>query len=55
VEPLVFDIEEVECRMSDIEETSYSEERAKRSVRGSVIHTPKDFPFINPSVKGKES
>lgn len=41
--------------MSDIEETSFIEERAKRTVRGSVIHTPMDFPFVNPSVKIKDS
>jgi hypothetical protein len=48
----VYDIEEIECQMSDIEEMNKSNRLAssrRNDVRGSVIHAPKDFPFINPS------
>lgn len=49
-EPLIFDIEEVECRMTDIEERDKHEDNSvNRSVRGSIFNSPKDFPMINPS------
>lgn len=36
--------------MSDIEERDKREEdSSKRSVRGSIFNSPKDFPLINPS------
>jgi len=47
-EPLIFDLEEVECRMTDIEERDRSDE-AGRSVKGSIFNSPKEFRTINPS------
>ncbi len=56
-EPLIFDIEEVECRMTDIEERDKKEDRndVDRSVRGSIFNSPKDFPRINPSGRINDS
>lgn len=46
-EPLIFDIEEVECRMTDIDERERSDTSAhNRSVRGSIMNSPKDS-FLN--------
>ena len=50
--PMVYEIEEVECRMTDIEERDRNHDSAdnnNRSVRGSIFNSPKDFPMINPS------
>ena len=51
--PMVYEIEEVECRMTDIEERDQKHDSAEnnmnRSVRGSIFYSPKDFPLINPS------
>lgn len=42
-EHIVFDIEEVECRMTDIEERDRTDEIANnRSVRGSIMNSPKE-------------
>lgn len=46
--PMVYEIEEVECRMTDIEEIEKNEDENNRSVRGSIFNSPKDF-LINPS------
>lgn len=46
--PMVYEIEEVECRMTDIEEIEKNENENNRSVRGSIFNSPKDF-LINPS------
>lgn len=55
-EPLIFDIEEVECRMTDTEERDKSDDNTvNRSVRGSIFNSPKDFPMINPSRVMNES
>lgn len=61
IEPLIFDLEEIECSMSDIDERNKTQWRQSKLVgsdeindRGSVIHTPKDFPVINPSGKIQE-
>lgn len=51
LEPLILDIEEIECRMTDIDENESHDER--ENLRNSVIHTPKDFPTIIPSGKIK--
>lgn len=48
--PMVYEIEEVECRMTDIEERDkHDSDSNNRSVRGSIFNSPKDFPMINPS------
>jgi len=60
---MVYEIEEVECRMTDMEERDRSELNGgggsgsigNRSVRGSLFNSPKDFPMINPSNKINES
>jgi hypothetical protein len=61
-EHLVFDIEEVECKMTDIEERDRSDESRSlssrdpnngghgsgadnKSVRGSILHSPKNYQF----------
>jgi len=58
---MVYEIEEVECRMTDMEERDKSELNGgsgsigNRSVRGSLFNSPKDFPIINPSNRVNES
>jgi formate dehydrogenase assembly factor FdhD len=59
----VFDIEEVEYSMSDIEESENGQFTAQKdyemgigySLKESVIHQPKDFPYIYPSGKINEN
>lgn len=42
--------------MTDIEEREKAEEDShKRSIRGSIFNSPKDFPIINPSGKINDS
>jgi len=57
-EHLIFDIEEVECKMTDIEEREQSDESNSgrgdaRSVRGSILHSPKNYHF-NPASRISE-
>lgn len=47
IQPLIFDLEDMECRMTDIEE----EETHRSKMRDSVIKTLKEFPTIVPSGK----
>lgn len=58
ITPLIFDIEEIECNMSDIDEINKTQRFnniQRNTSKDSVIHTPKDFPSINPSGKINES
>jgi hypothetical protein len=53
---LIYDIEEINYRMGELDEHSNNEkEFMMRSMKSSVIHTPKDFPFINPSGRINDS
>ena len=55
-EPLIFDIEEIECRMTDMEERDKSEEVVNnRSVRGSLFLSPRDMSKRNPLGRDNES
>lgn len=56
--PIVYEIEEIDCRMTDMEERDKNDQNAgnsNRSVRGSLFNSPKDFPIIIPSNKINES
>ena len=61
-EHLIFDIEEVECKMTDIEEREPSDESRSGSarnetgrsgVRGSILHSPKNYR-MNPQSRISE-
>jgi hypothetical protein len=55
-EPLIYDIEEIDYKLTDLDEHSYGEkELMMRSMKSSIIHNPKDFPLINPSGKINDS
>ncbi|CDW83633.1 UNKNOWN [Stylonychia lemnae] len=56
--PIVYEIEEIDCRMTDMEERDKNDQNggnSNRSVRGSLFNSPKDFPIIIPSNKINES
>lgn len=46
---MVYEIEEIECRMTDMEERDRHDSVNNRSLKGSIFNSPKDFPMINPS------
>ena len=57
IEPLIYEIEEVECRMTDIEERERgTDDSVKRgSIRASILQSPREFPLPNLSFRVNES